>query len=292
MPFSVTEAWSEADSQTLQQRMWQLLERLIRQKTQGDSTSLRYEDAAELMESAMFTLQTHLTENNLPQSLLLTADMNALFRAAQSTLLQMVEASRALYGSALQAVETLGSRSLRDTLTGIGGFFSMYDARLYAHRIPADIDYQLCHPIPDSVAGVCYIREYLRRLLIENEMVTRFDRARAIALLRRVNPLYGELLVNLYEPIAADVVGLSLLGGGETLLEVLPAQATAIYERLNRLSPTVARAELRTAAAEGCARLGIAAPESLQYLGLTAEALYPRIMAAPQSAYGVFSVCG
>ena len=50
------EPWTAEESNALQSRLWMLLEKQIQRKTQGDSTSMRVEDAAELMESITFTL--------------------------------------------------------------------------------------------------------------------------------------------------------------------------------------------------------------------------------------------
>ena len=90
-----------------------------------------------------------------------------------------------------------------------------YDARLAAHCIPAEIDYPLCEPIPDTPAGVCYIRRYLTRLCLENELLIRFSPDRVLRLLTRSCPDYRNAPVNLYEPVAACVTGLALLGGGD-----------------------------------------------------------------------------
>lgn len=284
------EPWTAEESDMLESRLWTLLEKQIKRKTQGDSTSLRVEEVAALMESVTFTLATHLQANGLPSRTLLTGNIDALFGAAQGSLLRFFSEAKQLYGLALRTVIPLRSRSLRDTLRGIGAFFQAYDTRLYAHLIPAEIDYQLCHPVPESMLGVCYIREYLQRLLIENDLISRFDPLRVMALLRRTCPDYGELLVNLYEPVAANAIGLSLLGGGETLLEILSTQGEQIRDLLSRNTPHDAHALLQVATSEACRHLSITAPASKRYLTEAAEALYPRIIASSESYRGAFSV--
>lgn len=284
------ETWTAEESNALQSRLWMLLEKQIQRKTQGDSTSMRVEDAAELMESITFTLGVHLQTNVLPSRALLSGDLNTLFSAAQDTVLRFAKEARHLYDIALRTVRPLASRSLRDTLRGLGVFFAAYDARLYAQHIPAEIDYQLCHPVPETLQGVCYIREYLQRMLIENGLIVRFDPRRVMALLRRTCPDYGELLVNLYEPVAANVIGLSLLGGGETLLEILSTQGEQLRDMLSRGTPQQARAMLQTAARDACHHLSITHPAAERYLAEAAVALYPRISASSEGFRGVFSV--
>ncbi len=276
----------------LQGRLMPLLERQMRLKTQGDSASMPEEEAAELMESVVFTLRFGLDARGLPDRALLTEDLTPLFKEAQKAVMDCAAETEEIYRKALVEVRTWGSRALSDTLAGIGGSLRAYDARLYAHRVPGMIDYPLCLPVPEALRGITYLREYLRRLLIENGLLRRFAPVRVTALLSRACAEYRELIVNLYEPVAANVVGLSVLGGGETLLEVTAAQARRIAGQLSPLSPPAARALLCAAARSACRRLALSHPGACEYLAEAAAALYPRIAADPSAVLGVFSVIG
>jgi hypothetical protein len=288
-PASQEAAFTPEEEIEIQARLWSLLARQACLRTQGDHSSLREEDAAELLDSLVFTLQSHLLGRGLPMRALLTADLAELLKQGQAALQDCFSEAKALYETALQSVATFGSRSLADTLAGIGLFFRRYDIRLYAHHVPADIDYQLCLPVPETIRGVLFIRSYLERLLCENALIVRFAPARVAALLRRASPEYRDLLVNLYEPVAANVIGLSLLGGGETLLEINRVQADQIYHRLSALSPAEARRRLSEAAEAACRRLSVTDAKAAAYLSQAAETTIPRIVLSPQSASGVFS---
>jgi hypothetical protein len=278
---------TETETAEVQAKLWTLFCRQSALKTQGDSASMREEEAAELLDSALYTLRLHLDARGLPARTLLTEAMPALFAAAQQTLLECLRETESLYGKALRDVRTLGSHVLAETLKGIGGFFKLYDYRLYAQRLPAMIDYPLCFPVPETLRGVVYLREYLKRLLAEYELVACFSEKRAAALLFRACPGYRDMPVNLYEPVAAVVTGLSLLGGGETLLEITGAQAGRIASQIAALSRTEARALLRSAAADAGSRLPLS-EASRSYLVQAADALYPRLAAGAGSAAGVF----
>ncbi len=290
LPLLPTEATlTEAESETLAVRLLPLLDQQMRKKTQGDSASMRVEEATELMASIQFTLQCQLTAQSLSYRALLTADLGALFGAGQRSVLALRERAQRLYEAACAQVRQLGSRSLADTLRGIGGFFAHYNAYLYAHEIPADIDYQLCLPVPDALLGVVWVTDYLQRLLIENALLIKLEPERVVRLLRRVHPGYGELLINLYEPVAANVVGLNLLGGGETLLEISAAQGARIRDLLLASGDAAALAALEHAAMAACERLDITDAASVRYLKVAARALYPRVKAAPEGYRGVFA---
>lgn len=284
-------ALSPADAAALQAALMPLLQGQIRRFTQGDSDSVPIETAEELLASIHYTVRFALRAQHLPASELARQPLTALFAQGQRALLACLSQTQAVYQEACAQVQAFGSRSLRDTLRGLGGFFAAYDARLFAHLTPGDIDYQLAHPVPDAQTGVLFVRDYLSRLLTENELLTRMDGRRVVRLLLRACPDYPLLLVNLYEPIAANVVGLSLLGGGETLLELTLAQAQEVRTRLMALTPAQARVQLARAALDACRRLGLQSPLAPRYLTRSALAIYPRLAASPQSVWGVFSPC-
>lgn len=290
-PVSQEAAFTTEEENIIKARMFTLLSKQVRLRTQGDHSSLREEDAAELLDSLLFTLRYLLFLRGMPLRTLLTADLNVLLLEGQAALQACVDGARALYDEALLSVKTFSSHSLSDTLKGIGLFFRAYDLRLYAHRIPAEIDYPLCLPVEDGLRGVLYIQAYLERLLTENRLVTRFAPECVSALLDRASPDYRELLLNLYDPIAANAVGLSLLGCDQASLHMTPEQAAEIHARLGALPHADARQCLGKAAGTVCDQLKLTGEQSRCYLRQAAEALYPRLIISPQSACGVFSAC-
>ena len=290
LPAAQEALFSPEEKAQIQARLWTLLTKQERLHTQGDHSSLREEKAAELLNSIVFSLQYHLQQKGLPMRTLLAADP-AMLRQAQQALQIEVHTADTLYRMAMRSVVTFGSVSLADTLANIGMFFKRYDVCLHAHDIPASIDYPLCHPVPETLRGVLYIRAYLERLLTENKLIRRFASGRVEMLLRRASPDYRELLQNLYEPVAANVVGLALLGGKEKQLEIIPAQAEQIHHRIAVLGERQGRDALRAAAVDACRGLALTDPDSIAYLSQAAEALYPRLAVSPQSAAGAFSAC-
>lgn len=284
-------AFTSEEENEIKARLYIMLSRQARLRTQGDHSSLREEDAAELLRSLVFSLQFQINRTGLPARTLLTADLTEMLGQAEAALIHELNTAKTLYTIALRGVAVFGSRSLADTLSGLGQFFRWYDVRLYAHRIPGSVDYPLCLPVSDAPGGVLFIRDYLERLLNENALVTRFAPSRVVGLLHRASPDYRDLLFNLYEPVAANAVGLSLLGGGETALSVTREQAEEIHRILLEQSPAQARKRLAAAARAACGWLSLSDRKAISYLSQAAKVLYPRIAVSPQSAAGVFSAC-
>ena len=121
------------------------------------------------------------------------------------------EQTRALWSQVHASVPRPTSRSMLDTLKSIGQSFDLYDPVLSAHVVPCDIDYQLALPVPDSLLGIDYVHEYLRRLSIENSLLVRVEPEALTSLLDSWMPDWRDLVANLYEPVACALLKSALM---------------------------------------------------------------------------------
>ena len=121
------------------------------------------------------------------------------------------EQARALWSQVRASVPRPTSRSMLDTLKSIGRSFDLYDPVLSAHVVPCDIDYQLALPVPDSLLGIDYVHEYLRRLSIENSLLVRVEPGALTSLLDSWVPDWRDLVANLYEPVACALLKSTLM---------------------------------------------------------------------------------
>lgn len=271
---------SDAEEQLIQAKLLALLKRRTGLYTLDASSSVRIETAQELLQSILFLLELCFRERGGSLRLLTQEDPEALLARGLKLCEEMLETGRALYAEACRTAPALESRSYRDTLTGLRSFFKRYDHRFFAHAIPCDIDYQLCLPVDAGAQGVAYINDYLRRLIVENRFLRRFEPDRAARVLARSCPDYRSLLVNLYEPVCTNAVGLALLEEKPFSLSVSPAQCARIAAIFQPLSETPAKKALKEAAGRVCARLDIRGAFAGAYVEKTAAALWPRIEAA------------
>ena len=102
-----------------------------------------------------------------------------------------------------------------DTLKSIGRSFDLYDPVLSAHVVPCDIDYQLALPVPDSLLGIDYVHEYLRRLSIENSLLVCIEPEALASLLDSWMPDWRDLVANLYEPVACALLKSALMANAD-----------------------------------------------------------------------------
>lgn len=293
----MSELLAQLEPQTrerVQERLWTVLEKQMRRYTQGDSESLPMERAQELLDGVAYTLTTQLQAQDLSPQALLTEDLDKLLAEGQQTLRKQLKECQRLYEGVRRTTPDIDNVSQKTTLQSIEGFFGRYDTMFFPQRIPCDIDYQLCHPAPESERGVGYVWRYMGHLAIENELLSHFETKRVISVLQSFCPDYRGLLINLYEPIAANTIGLAILGESICPLDI----AWENRERLEKLFEGRTGREVHALLQKGgqavCGQMGIRQPEARRYLLEAAAQLEPRISATLSSGglKGVFTSIG
>lgn len=263
-------ALSPEDALRAQEALLTLLARQARLYAPG-SSSLPTETAAALADSLLLTLGA-----DRDPSVLLTADLPERLRQGQRRSRQKAAVAHRLCQTVSRALP-LENRALADTLRSLSHFQARYDWRFFAQDIPCDIDYQLSQPVPDTLRGADYVLEWLRRLGMETDILSRFDPSRARAVLEVSCPDWQGLLIDLYEPVAINALGLALLGEAPRTLSVSPPQCRRLEALFMRHSPAET---LENGAAALCAALNVTSRQTGHYLQDTARALGPRLQAA------------
>ena len=271
---------SPQDWEAVQNKLWQLLSRTSRLYTMDDSSSVRVETARELLASLLFTLGAYLAKTRQSPTLLVSADLNRLLEEGHGILKEELEEGKRLWQAACGSAPHIDNLSYRDTLRNIGGSFSRYDFRFFAHQIPCEIDYQLSRPVPDTIQGIAYLNEYLRRILAENRILLCFEPEPVTRLLTAYCRDYRGLLINLCEPVFTNAVGLILTGGDPFSLQITDTGRSRLMERFARLSAEASKEVLAKAAGSFCRAAGIGDNFSQTYAAEMARALFPRITAA------------
>ncbi|MEI3229782.1 MAG: DUF6179 domain-containing protein [Gordonibacter pamelaeae] len=178
----------------VQLALWQVLAKQVALYTMGESSSLPEYDAHRLLASACFVLGVDPDDPRSDAALvqaLATEGPEAVFERAVAQVEREAARTEALWKDACLSAPLLESIALKDTLESLRGFRTRYVPRFFAHEVPADIDYPLAQPVPESLQGVDYVNAYLERLLMENRFLQRFDVGRCRCLLRAVHPQYG-----------------------------------------------------------------------------------------------------
>lgn len=267
---------TEEERLAIEKKCMALLARRAARYSMGDSTSLPEDTALRLLRSLRYVVG----QCGLSPTALAAADWNTLYEQGLACLHTKLDQGRKLYLAAHATLPDVGNRSLKETMDEIADFFRRYDVRYFAAEIPCDIDYQLCCPVPEELCGIDYIILYLRRILIENDFLHRFSSQALIAFLEREMPEYRELILNLYEPVAAMAVGLTLAREPVEGLMLTQEGRQQIAQQFLQLQKAEADTELTKAAWALAGHLAITLPQGREYLISAARELRPRIMAA------------
>nr|MDD6336499.1 DUF6179 domain-containing protein [bacterium] len=278
----------------LEGRLWQLLAKASRLYTQGDSSSIRLEMAQELFTSICFVLSAYLRKNGLCLRDWLHMQEDAALEEGTRLVEQKVKNSKRLYQAVCLGLPGLASSYLADTMREIGLFFTQYNPSLFAHQIPCMITYPLEQAVPENTLGIDYIAEYLRRIMIENHVICRFPLDAATRLLDIAAPGYGDLPLNLYQPILANAIALTLLERPPFPLMLTWQEGDALMASLRAVSPAGLPALLEQSAARLCHTLAIQQPGATVYLRQSAANLAAPIGLAMQLSHlnGVFYMNG
>ena len=261
--------------------LWQLLGEVAADFTMGDSSSVRVETAGALLQSILFCIEhQQLVSQDDPSDLnrLLTCSpAKALYRSGLRAVAEKTEAAKVLLRTAESGAVKLDNLAYHETLKELAVFFKKVDSRFFAHDIPCMIDYPLFAPVPETLKGIDWISAYLTRLCLENDFINRFPVTRVLTLLQAFCRDLREELINLYEPVATNALGLSLLGEDPLLLEISEADRY----RLIRLLASVPAEELPSLLSDAsqalCSGLGFTDAASQAYLCAFAADLAVRL---------------
>ena len=257
-----------------------LLQAQVLRYTQGESTSLPRETMTELLTSLCYTLSIDPAKGDSALLPLAEGDPHERYAEALAQLRRKADCARALAGQLCLSAPPLDCIALRDTLRSIVEGLNGYDPRFFAHRVPGSINYQLLRPVPERIQGVDYILAYLTRLHAELRLLARLPLHRVLALLDGFSPEWRELVANLYAPVAANALGLELLGGDPRRLHIGDAQRAVLLNLLGNCSVTIIEERLFAAARTVCRALDLREEDDTAMLLSLALDLAPRVHAA------------
>lgn len=199
---------SHVDRNRLQNELWMFLGRKTLHYTMGDSASVPVEKAEELMRSIVYLMRLGLSfsaEASLERNSV--EELHALgTQAAQ----QKIALAKDLFAKVRASQADIDNLAYHHSLEEISLFFQRYDITFLAHDIPCMIDYPLVFS-PEGLEGITYIMEYLTRLSREAVFLNNFSPWNVRLLLQAYSRDYRQDIINLYEPVAVNAIGLVAL---------------------------------------------------------------------------------
>lgn len=254
--------------------LYSLLSAQCKSFTGGQSSSLSAETVEALLSSICFSLSCFA--NKYGQNALLKIPPEKALEGARDILKKRIQLCKTLYLTLLRLPFQPDNVSYRDTVNGMENFFKKYDYYFFADQIPCDIDYQLCLPVSESLWGVEYLMEYIKRLICEGRFCGAFQRYEITALLANFGSRNDELLINVFTPVLSNALGRVLLGNDISTLEVTPDGIEKLFSMFAGLKYEEALPIVDKASKLLCSRVGFSGYNA-EYVTESARTLIPRI---------------
>lgn len=254
--------------------LYSLLSAQCKSFTGGQSSSLSVETVEALLSSICFSLSCFA--NKYGQNALLKIPLEKALEGARDILKKRIQLCKTLYLTLLRLPFQPDNVSYRDTVNGMENFFKKYDYYFFADQVPCDIDYQLCLPVNESLWGVEFLTEYIKRLICESRFCGAFQRYEITALLANFGSRNDELLINVFTPVLSNALGRVLLGNDISTLEVTPDGIEKLFSMFAGLKYEEALPIVDKASKLLCSRVGFSGYNA-EYVTESARTLIPRI---------------
>lgn len=270
----MNEQFSRDEFLQLESNLWPLFLRRGRLYAGGNS-SVREETAVGLYSSLCFLMLLLMKTGRYAKKELLTLSPDDLLKNMLRAAEDKVTEGQRLFQAVRETLPASASDYLTETISGIGIFFNRYDLQFFAHEIPGMIDYFLASPVDESLLGIEYICEYLRRLYIENCVLGLFPLEKTDALLTAAYGNFRRLPLNLYEPVLKNALGLVLLGLDPLPLNFSRENNLLLRAFFSKAEEKEGRTALCKAAEAFCDAFFDGNKQVADYLKTTATALSP-----------------
>ncbi len=229
--------------ESIQRQALSLLGEQIRRYNRDESSSVKEETAQSILQSIFYCINLYLmSRENLGErvNLLKNTGLKEIHSKGVKRTKTCLDQAKALYREVKRTRLDLSLAAYNATIDeGINDFFKNYDVEFSAHDTPAGSDYPLlCDDM--SLTGVSYIKNYLEKLKMENELCQHFSPDDLNLLLKRYGQQYGfdfrEMLINVAEVILKNSLSSVLLGKSAAVPAISLEETDRLEKKLRELT--------------------------------------------------------
>lgn len=206
--------------------------------------------------------------------------LKELFNQGEDKIKEKVEKCKKLLQQVVENKLDTTNYSYADTIDhGIALFFKKYDMRFASHETPGSIDYQLSND-EIKLFGVEYIDAYLNRISLENRFCSYFDALEIENLLKSYNKNFYHMLINIYEFVITNYLGVVLIGKSGRNLNITREERAYLKSRIKNLTEAELKSLFLIALERIFEELSIEDKELIDYAKETITKLAPQIKAS------------
>lgn len=226
----------------IQMQMMGKLEELLREYKKATGTEPDEDGAKHMLESVFYTVDVYLMGYHDPMyaiTAVQATDIEEMFRGGRQQIRTLICEAVSLY---VQAKKTrIPTVNLTYDLVldeDIKAFLTAYDYRYAAQDNVVTLRYPLAYEGGSGCTGIHHLREYLRRLCIENRIMQLFDPEERDLLFASYAEAHGgkpeTMRVNLLTLILRNGFGASILGKYTGILTLTEDEVSVLYAKLHR----------------------------------------------------------
>lgn len=186
---------------------------LSRKYTSGESTSVTYETANQLMGAVMYCIEEY-KKHGIALERQKSISLREKYEVGKELLLQKIQDSRERYNHLMEYFNAYGNHNYQDTVTkAISGFFVHYDARFNPQNTIITCDYPTIISVRDSyMSGIDLIDQYLHYIELEQKFLRKIPRDYICRILYQSDSDYENQFYNIAAVIVRHLLVNGLIG--------------------------------------------------------------------------------
>lgn len=172
---------------------------LAQKYTSGESTSVTYEKAEQLMEAVLYCIREAERETEYAVAAPERMTAEKIYHIGAEAVERKTKTALKLYHQILPEFHSYENQCLQDTMTkGIPEFFKWYDVRFAPQETILTLDYPVLKDL-SAYTGIDCIFQWLVCIQYEQRFLRLFPESNIISILLRYDEEYRENIINLAE---------------------------------------------------------------------------------------------
>ena len=225
----------EAEIKKIQFECLELLAYKVERYNQGDSSSIRIEDAENIMISNLYTIGIWLKSfQSVDDAIkeLKGTKIRDIYNYGRNKIDTLLRSTNHIHKMVIQNMIHTENHTYSSTvIDGIKGFFKLYNPDFEAQEIHITADYPLCNQV-ENLAGIEFIQKYLECIYYENVFCSHFSTDNIHHMLCGYDIGYKDLVINIFEQVLTTAIGCNLAGIDAVNLNISEDQINILYDLL------------------------------------------------------------
>jgi len=225
----------EAEIERIQFECLELLAYKTERYNQGDSSSIRIEDAENIMISNLYTIGIWLKSfQSVDDAIKELKETTArdIYNHGRNKIDNLLRSTKHVHKMVIQNMIRTENHTYSSTVVdGIKGFFKIYNPDFEAQEIHITADYPLCNHV-DNLVGIEFIQKYLESIYYENMFCSYFSTDNIHHMFCGYDIGYKDLVINIFEQVLATAIGCKLAGIEAVNLNISEDQINILHDLL------------------------------------------------------------